>query len=265
MKRKGYIAQLPLKYFSDVSLELFPGKLIKGRIISSDGTSIRIDLGGAHLEAQTSRTFEKGDPVTLRVTDISRNGIALDIIDDTKQSSAGKSNPASTQVTADIQSKSARLAIIRQQIESLSRMELSTEKTIGEMSLGKLLKDLFQIPNDLDFLFITVPIQLDDNKRRHFELLARKVMDNLYDEDITTSEFLFLISTARLGDIAGKILSVGKQIRIDLTTESKSTVLELESLSEPINKALTEMGFHVSSVSVVRGRSFGPMERFVSG
>ncbi|MCD6218171.1 hypothetical protein J7L05_10005 [bacterium] len=92
-----------------------------------------------------------------------------------------------------------------------------------------------------------------------------KATEIINDDEITTSEFLFLVSTSRLGDIAGRILSVGKQIRVDLTAESKSTIRELESISEPVNKALTQMGFHVSSISMKQGRSLGPIERFVSG
>jgi hypothetical protein len=55
MSNGGYIAQIPLKYFSEMSLDLFPGKLLRGRIISVEDGKVKIELGGAQLTAQATQ------------------------------------------------------------------------------------------------------------------------------------------------------------------------------------------------------------------
>ena len=257
-----YIAHLPLKYFSDISLELFPGKLLRGRIISVEGGYARIELGGAQLQAQTSRMFNKGDSVTLRVKDVTKTSVSLEIVD--SQTTSGSSTKPS-QVTANIQSQSAQLAGVRQQINKLMGMESSAEKTTAETSLADTLKTLLDIKSRHDFLFLAVPIHLDDSKHRQFEMLMRRIGDEKNEDEKTTSEILFSVSTSRLGDIAGRILSVGKQLRVDLTAESESTVNELKSISEPLSDALSRMGFFISVMKITKGRTLGPIERYVSG
>ena len=76
-----YIAHLPLKYFKGLTLDLFPGKRLRGRVISTNGERVRIELGGAILEACSKRNLKKGDTVTLKVKTIGPQGISLEIID----------------------------------------------------------------------------------------------------------------------------------------------------------------------------------------
>jgi len=260
--RRGYIAHLPLKYFSDISLELFPGKLIRGRIISVKDGNARIELGGAQLEAQTSRIFNKGDSVTLRVTDVTKDGLSLEIVD-SKTTTGSQAKPS--QANADVQSPIAQLASVREQINKLMGMASSAQKTAAENSLADTLKNLLEIKSKHDFFFLVVPIYLDDGKHRQFELLMRKIGDEKNEEEKSTSEFLFSVSTSRLGDISGRILSVGRQLRVDLNAESESTVNELKSISEPLSEALSRMGFYISMMKISKGRTLGPIERFVAG
>jgi len=79
MKENKYIAHIPLKYFSGLSLDIFPGKLLRGRVISADKGTIRIELGGAILEAKSDRILKKGEVVTLRVKEITAHGLSLEI------------------------------------------------------------------------------------------------------------------------------------------------------------------------------------------
>ncbi len=257
-----YIAHLPLKYFSDISLELFPGKLLRGRIISVEGGYARIELGGAQLEAQTSRMFNKGDSVTLRVTDVTKDGLSLEIVD-SKTTTGSSIKPS--QVNTNIQSPIAQLASVREQINKLMGMVSSPQKTTAETSLADTLKNLLDIKSKHDFLFLALPIHLDDGKHRQLEMLMRKIGDEKNEDEKITSEILFSVSTSRLGDISGRILSVGKQLRVDLTAESESTVNELKSISEPMSDALSRMGFYVSVMKITKGRTLGPIERYVSG
>ena len=253
----GYIAHLPLKYFSDLSMELFPGKLIRGRVISVVDGQVSIELGGARLEAQTTRNFEKGDSVTLKVVDITKNGISLEI-HDAKARVLSQSNPS--QVTAHIESNVGELIRIREQINKLLEMTSSTQKIATEVDLARGLKDLLQVQPKFDFFFLVLPLRLEDDKTIDFELLMRKIKSSENEDEIDTREFLFSVAPPRLGSVGGRILTVGKRMRIDLSASEKSTVDELKTLSEPLKLSLQKMGFFVASVNMHQKKVIGPIE-----
>jgi len=242
-------------------MELFEGKLIRGRVISVEGNKVRIELGGASLEAQTNRQFQKGDSVTLKVVDITKNGISLEI-HDSKARVRTQSN--SDQVTAQIESSVTKLITIRAQINKLLVMTSSTQKTATESELAGGLKDLLQAQSKFDFFFLVFPLRLENGKTVDFELLMRKVKSKENEDETDTREFLFTVAPPRLGSIGGRLLSVGKQMRVDLSASEKSTVDELKTLSEPLRESLQKMGFFVASVNMHQRKVIGPIETHIN-
>ena len=260
----GYIAQVPLTYFQNMSLDLFPGKLLRGRVISSDGEKTRIEIGGAQLAAKTSRLMSKGDTVTLKVTSITKNGVSFEIVD-IKSADKSQSEQVQQPASPEIHTESKEASSIRQAITRLMENPAGINRSVDEALLTETLRTLFAQQDRYDFFFLAFPVRLDDEKTRMVELLLREVISDDEDSTEKTREFLFLVSTPRLGDISGKVLTVGNQMRVDLIAHGQSTASELESLSDPIKVSLAEIGYQVTSVNIRQGAIKHPIEWQIAG
>jgi hypothetical protein len=256
MSNGGYIAQIPLKYFSEMSLDLFPGKLLRGRIISVEEGKVKIELGGAQLSAQTTRTMAKGDTVTLRVVSITSKGVQFEIVDTKIPKSGPVQVPSGTTVK---NAESEVLSRIREQITELLKNPLSQNRSAEESSLTGTLKNVLQSQDKFNFFFMVFQFETSDGKPRKFEMLVREFLNDDEEAD-KVHELIFSTSTPRLGDIAGKILTSGKRMRLDLTATSKSATVELESISESLKNSLSGLGYSVSKVSVTHQQALSPLE-----
>jgi hypothetical protein len=258
-----YIAHIPIKYFQNMSVDLFPGKLFRGRVISVEQDKVKIELGGAQIDAKTSRVLQKGDIITLKVTGITKGGVSLEITDVIPKSQA-KSIPQPQIPAKPALPENKEIESIRQSVIKLIQTTNPREKTIEQNSLSETLKNVLEPGRKYDFYFITFPIKLDDEKSRNFELLMRKVASDEENAENQTYELMFSVTTPRLGGIAGKLLAVGKQLRLDITSTSDSTVKELQTIADPLKKALTELGFRVSSINIRQGEIKTSIEQHLS-
>lgn len=260
MSPGGYIAQIPLKYFKNMSLDLFQGKLIRGRVVSSDSGMLRIELGGAQLEAKTSKVLNKGDTVILRVNSITKNGVKLEIVDTIPRSP--KASNAKELQTQSIPKpvENSEVANLKKTIKGLFELTSSKAGSTAESNLNNLLRSVLEPGLKHNFFFIAIPISLDDGRRRDVELLMRKIAGDDADTDNETRELIFSVATPRLGDISGKILTVGKRMRVDLVASSQSAISELESISEPIKQSLEKLGFNVTSFRIRQGLPLSSIE-----
>jgi hypothetical protein len=256
MSNGGYIAQIPLKYFSEMSLDLFPGKLLRGRIISVEDGKVKIELGGAQLTAQTTRALAKGDTVTLRVVNITNKGVQFEIVDNRIPKSEITQIPAST---SEKGIENEALAKIRDQITELLKNPFSQNRSAEESSLTNTLKNVLQTQDKFNFFFMVFQFETGDGKPRKFEMLVREFINEDEDAD-KVHELLFSTSTPRLGDIAGKVLTSGKRMRLDLTATSKSTSTELESITESLKNSLSGLGYSVSKVNITHQQTLSPLE-----
>jgi hypothetical protein len=254
-----YIAHIPLKYFRDISLDLFPGKLLRGRIISSEGGKIRIELGGAVLEASSKRAFQKGDSITLRVNGISSKGVSLEIVETKAQLASAKVMQRAQEENTQIKD----LFMFRESLEKLLDMKAGSNRALDEKILAQSLKTLLRAEEKHDFYFMAIPIKLPDNKPRHLELLMRRAKSREGSGEQQAYEYNFSISTARLGNIVGIIFQVGKKLRIDLVASNREAIDELKSISGVIKNSITQAGFEVVSLNVRHGESKGPVESAV--
>lgn len=242
-----------------MSLDLFAGKLLRGRVVSAEEGVLRIELGGAILEAKSSRVFAKGEVVTLRVKGITSNGVSLEIVD----VKSTKAESVIRKQMMNVERDSKEILSLRESIFKLLQTKSGVERISIERNVAGTMKDVLRAGEKYDFFYMAFPIKLADDKPRYIELLMRQIKEKENSDELRKEEYFFRISTARLGEIMGKLLRLGKQLRLDLTGSNAKAVDELRGIKDGITASITNMGFNLSSFNIRHGEIKNPIENAI--